>query len=157
MVQSNYLIINKKPRKFASMKLAGRTAVFVDDDGRPIDFGVLPLTDSIYAMMSCDQVRLIMMVTDRQGEHKVIGVIWKDEAEYAEDRARLVSTADIRLYRRDLKINSYAWSIAEKLNDGVRIKLTDAVDESEMTVCPECGMLNPKGTPYCLECGSELE
>lgn len=139
------------------MKLAGRTAVFVDGDGRPIDFGVLPLTDSLYAMMSCDQVRLIMMVTDRQGEHNVIGVLWKDESEYAEDRARLVDAADIRLYRRDLKVNSYAWSIAGKLDDGVRIRLTDAVDESEMAVCPECGMLNPKGTPYCLECGSELE
>lgn len=157
MLQSNYLIINKKPRKFASMKLAGRTAVFVDQDGRPIDFGVLPLEDSLYAMMSCDQVNLIMMVTDRQGEHNVVGVFWKNEADYAEDRARLVSAADMRLYRRDLKVNSYAWSIAEKLDDGVRIRLTDAVDESSMIVCPECGMLNPKETPYCLECGSELE
>ena len=157
MLQSNYLIINKKPRKFASMKLAGRTAVFVDQEGRPIDFGVLPLADSIYAMMSCDQVRLLMMVTDRQGYHNVIGIFWKDEEDYAAESGRLVSAADIRLYKRDLRINSYAWSIAKKLDDGVRIKLTDAVDESEMTVCPECGMLNPKGTPYCLECGSELE
>ena len=44
----------------------------------------------------------------------------------------------------------------EKLRDGVQIKVTDALDTSDMEVCPECGMLNPKGSPYCLDCGAEI-
>ena len=157
MLSSNYLIINKKAREFSEMRIAGRTAVFLDGEGRPVDFGVLPLDDSVYAMMSCDGVRLLMLVTDRRGVHDVTGIFWKDEAAYEEESARLGSIAGMKIYRQDLKISSYAWSIAEKLDAGVRIRVTDAVDESDMCECPECGMLNPKGTPYCLECGSELE
>ena len=157
MLRSNYFIINKKARVFSGIKIAGRTAVFLDDSGRPADFGVLPLDDSVYAMMSCDEVKLLMMVTDRQGVHDVIGIFWKDPSDYAAESLKLGRTAGVKIYRQDLKISSYAWSIAEKLDDGVRIRVTDAVDETDMSVCPECGMLNPKGTPYCLECGSELQ
>jgi len=157
MLRNNYLIINKKARVFSGMKIVGRTAVFLNDRGRPIDFGVLPLDDSVYAMMSCGEVKLLMMVTDRQGVHDVIAVFWKEETDYEEGCRKIGSTAGGKIYRQDLKINSYAWSIAEKLDAGVRIRVTDAVDEADMSVCPECGMLNPKGTPYCLECGSELE
>jgi len=157
MLENNYLIINKKARAFSEIKIAGRTAVFLDDDGRPVDYGVLPLGDSLYAMMSCDRVRLLMMVTDRQGAHDVIGVFWKDGADYEKECPMLGSVAGMKIYRQDLRIGSYARSIAEKLDEGVRIRVADAVDGSDMTGCPECGMLNPRGTPYCLECGCELE
>lgn len=156
MLTNNYLIINKKARVFSDIRIAGRTAVFLDREGRPVDFGVLPL-DSVYAMMSCEEVSLLMMVTDRQNVHDVIAVFWKDGSEYAEECRRFGRVADRKIFRQDLKINSYAWSIAGKLDEGVRIKVTDAVDESDMAECPECGMMNPKGTPYCLECGCELE
>ena len=157
MLKNNYLIINRKARVFDGMRIAGRTAVFLDKEGRPVDFGVLPLSDSVYAMMSCAEVKLLMMVTDRHGVHDVIGIFWKDGNDFETGCSGMSSIAGTRIFRRDFKINSYAWSIAEKLKSGVRIKVTDTVDESDMIVCPECGMLNPKGTPYCLECGCELE
>lgn len=157
MLKSNYLIINKKAREFSSIRTAGRTAVFLDGEGRPVDYGVLPLDSSVYAMMSCSDVKLLMIVTDRQGAHDVIGIFWKERSDYDEECPKLGSIAGRKIHRQDLKISSYAWSIAEKLGEGVRIRVADAVDGSEMTECPECGMLNPKGTPYCLECGCELE
>lgn len=157
MLKSNYLIINKKPQKFAEMKFAGSNAVFVDEEGKVLDFGVLPLDSSVYAMMSCEEVKLLMMVTDRQDEVNVVGIFWKEASGYEAQCPELGSKAGARIYRRDLKVNSYAWSIAEKLRNGIRISLTDAVDESAMAVCPECGMLNPAGTPYCLDCGCELQ
>ena len=55
MITSNYLIINKKPQKFSTMRIAGKAAVFIDTDGRPVDFGVLALDDSIYTMLVCAQ------------------------------------------------------------------------------------------------------
>lgn len=157
MLKSNYLIINKKSQRFAEMKFAGSNAVFVDEEGKVLDFGVIPLDSTVYAMLSCSEVKLLMLVTDRQDEINVIGVFWKSESDYETQSSAMGSKAGSRIYKRDLKVNSYAWSIAEKLADGVRISLTDAVDESEMAVCPECGMLNPAGTPYCLDCGCELQ
>ena len=157
MLRNNYLIINKKARAFSCMKIAGRTAVFLGGEGRPIDFGVLPLDGSVYAMMCCTEVKLLMLVTDRNSSHDVIGVFWKEESAYETECPKMGSAAGMKIYRQDLRINSYARSIAEKLDAGVRIRVTDAVDESDMTECPECGMMNPKGTPYCLECGTELE
>lgn len=156
MIASNYLIINKRPQKFSSMRIAGKAAVFTDDAGRPVDFGVLALDGSIYTMLVCEAFRLIMLVIDRHGERRVEGIFWKNGGDYEECVAGIAEAADLRPSNQDTKINSYAWSIAEKLDQGVRVKVTDAVDESEMAVCPECGMLNPKGTEYCLDCGADL-
>lgn len=156
MLKDNYLIINKKPQAFSEMRIAGRTAVFIGADGKPLDFGVLPLDESIYAMMSCRQVKLVMLVTDRQEEIRVTGIFWKKEEDFEDGAARLAAVSGRRMSKQDLKISNYAWAVAKKLEKGVRIKVTDAVNESEMTVCPECGMLNPNNSPYCLDCGAEL-
>ena len=156
MLASNYLIINKKPQKFKEMRIAGRTAVFIAENGRPLDFGVLALDDSIYTMMSCEQGNLMMMVIDRQGSRTVEGIFWQTAEGFEQGADAIKKASGLKISKQDLKINSYAWSIAKKLDEGVRVKVTDAVDASDMVVCPECGMLNPKGSPYCLDCGADL-
>ena len=156
MLASNYLIINKKPQKFKEMRIAGRTAVFIAENGRPLDFGVLALDDSIYTMMSCEQVNLMMMVIDRQGSRTVEGIFWQTAEGFEQGADAIKKASGLKISKQDLKINSYAWSIAKKLDEGVRVKVTDAVDASDMVVCPECGMLNPKGSPYCLDCGADI-
>lgn len=156
MIANNYLIINKKPQKFAAMRIAGRAAVFTGDDGKPVDFGVLALDESIYAMLVCSEFRLVMLVIDRHGERKVEGIFWLTDEEHEACVRGISEAAGLRPSVQDIKINSYAWSIAAKLDQGVRIRVTDAIDDSDMAVCPECGMLNPKGTEYCLDCGAEL-
>ena len=139
MIISNYLIINKRPQKFASMRIAGKAAVFTDEKGRPVDFGVLALDDSIYTMLVCSEFRLTMLVIDRHGERRVEGIFWLTDEDYEECVRGFAEIAGLRPSVQDTKINSYAWSIAKKLDQGVRVKVTDAVDESEMTVCTECG------------------
>lgn len=156
MITSNYLIINKKPQKFSTMRIAGKAAVFIDTDGRPVDFGVLALDGSIYTMLVCSEFRLAMLVIDRHGERRVEGIFWLTDEDFENGVSGLADAAGLKPSVQDTKINSYAWSIAEKLDQGVRVKVTDAVDESMMTVCPECGMLNPKGAEYCLDCGADL-
>ena len=45
-----------------------------------------------------------MMVTDRQGAHDVIGVFWKDGADYEKECPMLGSIAGMKIYRQDLRI-----------------------------------------------------
>ena len=156
MVKSNYLIINKKPQTFSSMRCSGRAVVFTDGDGKPLDYGVLIMDSSIYTVLVCSEFRLAVLVIDRQGERTVEDIFWTNDEDFEAGVAAISEAADIKPSKQDTKINSYAWSIAEKLDSGVQVRVTDAVDESEMLVCPECGMLNPKGSEYCLDCGAEL-
>ena len=121
MITSNYLIINKKPQKFSSMRIAGKAAVFIDADGRPVDFGVLALDDSIYTMLVCSEFRLAMLVIDRHGERRVEGIFWLDDEEYESCVSGLADAAGLKPSVQDTKINSYAWSIAKKLDQGVRV------------------------------------
>lgn len=156
MLDSNYYIVNRHAQRFSAMKLTARAAIFLNEEGRPVDFGVLALADSIYAAVYCDEVRNVTFITDRGGIHDVVTILWDTDDGYRAGFELLRRACGKTFYRQNKKLNRYAESIAEKLDIGVRIRVTDAVDESEMIVCPECGILNPKGTPYCLDCGAEL-
>jgi hypothetical protein len=154
---SKFILSNKKPQVFSSVKYSGKAAVFTDGSGKPLDFGVLIMDSSIYAMLVCSEFRLAVLVIDRQGERTVEDIFWMTDEDFEAGVAAISGASGVRPSKQDTKVNSYAWSIAEKLDEGVRLRVTEAVDESDMTECLECGMMNPKGTPYCLECGCELE
>ncbi|MBR2539755.1 MAG: zinc ribbon domain-containing protein [Mogibacterium sp.] len=156
MLDSNYFILNRHPQKFSEMRIAGKVLVFTGEDGRPLDFGVVQTGTNIYTVLECDEVRNITMVTDKDGHQDVITILWAAEDDYQRDKARLAGAMKRRFYVQTKKLNRYAESIAEKLAIGVRLRVTDAVDESKMAVCPECGMLNPPGSMYCLDCGAEI-
>jgi hypothetical protein len=156
MLDSNYLIVNRHAQRFTDMKLTPKAAIFLGEDGRPVDFGVLQLQGSLYAAIYCDEVRNITFITDRGGIHDVVTILWNTDEGYHEGFKALKAASGKTFYRQNKKLNRYAESIAEKLDIGVRIRVTDEVDESEMIVCPECGILNPKGSPFCYDCGAEL-
>ncbi len=156
MLDSNYYIVNRHAQRFSKIKLTPKAAIFLNEEGRPVDFGVLALADSIYAAVYCDEVRNVTFITDRSGIHDVVTVLWNTDEGYRAGFESLRMACGKTFYRQNIKLNRYAESIAEKLDIDVRIRVTDAVDESKMTVCPECGTLNPKGTPFCLDCGAEL-
>ena len=156
MLSSNYLIINRKPQQFDRLRIAGRALVFTDAGGKVLDNGVLALDSSVYAVLYCDEVRNITIVTDKGGRRTVYTILWCTDEGYRNDSEALHRVYSGSFSRQNLRINRYAESIAEKLDEGVRLRVTDAIDESEMLVCPECGMLNPPGSGYCLDCGAEL-
>ena len=156
MIDSNYYIVNRYAQRFSRMKLTPKAAIFLNEEGRPVDFGVLALADSIYAVVYCDEVRNITFITDRNGIHDVVTILWQTDEAYHAGFETLRKACGKTFYRQNKKLNRYAESIAEKLDIGVRIRVTDEVDESEMIVCPECGILNPKGSPFCYDCGDEL-
>jgi hypothetical protein len=155
MIDSNYLIINRTPQRFAEMKTAGRTLVFVNSEGKVLDYGVQAVDDSIYAILYCDEVRNITMVVDK-GVRSVVTILWRTEDDYLRAKDTVGRSYRGNLSAQNLRINRYAEAIAEKLDNGVRLRVADAVDASGMVRCPECGILNPSGTDYCLECGADI-
>ena len=157
MLNSNYLIINRRAGKFTEMKIAGKTAVFLGENGRPVDYGVIALDSTVYTALFCDEVRNVTLVTDRAGVRNVVTILWYTDEGYLDGLSRLRSALPIHFSVQNTRINRYADAIAEKLELGVRLRVTDAVDETDMVKCPECGMLNPAGSEYCLDCGAEIE
>lgn len=156
MLDSNYLIINRKPQRFSTMRIAGRTAIFLGTNGKPLDYGVFALDESVYAAICCDEVRNVTLVTDKAGARNVITILWVTDEDYRAGHEAIEGALHRHIYEQNIKLNRYAEAIAEKLALGVKLRVTDAVDESKMAVCPECGMLNPPGSMYCLDCGAEL-
>lgn len=138
------------------MKIAGHAAVFVGKDGRPLDYGVIAIDDTVYAALFCDAARNVTLVTDRAGIRNVVTILWHTEEGYREGLGALKSAMSTRFSEQNLRINRYAEAVRDKLNDGVRLRVTDAVDESGMVECPECGTLNPPGSKYCLDCGADI-
>ena len=105
---------------------------------------ILPRGVDCACMLSCPEC------------HDVVTILWCTDEGYRTGFEALRTASGKTFYRQNKKLNRYAESIAEKLDIGVRIRVTDEVDESEMIVCPECGILNPKGSPFCYDCGAEL-
>ena len=156
MLDSSYLIINRKPQKFDRVRFAGKAAVFIDSEGKPLNYGVLRLDDTVYAALYCDEVRNVTLVIDAQGQRTVETILWHTEEGYRDGLAQLRKSVSLHFSPQNIRINRYAEAIAAKLDEGVQLRVTDAVDESGMVKCPECGMLNPAGSEYCLDCGAEI-
>ena len=156
MIDSDYYIINRKPQRFCEMRIAGRTAVFLDGDGKVLDYGVLRLGQGVYAALYCEEVRNVTFVTGGTGNADVVTVLWRTDEEYSQGLEELRRAAEIRFSPQNMKLNRYAEAVAEKLALGIKLRITDAVNDADMVKCPECGMLNPSGSMYCLDCGAEI-
>lgn len=153
MLNNNYLIINRKPQPFDSVEMDVDTMMFLDESGSIID--VLVLDDAVFAALYCDEVRNITLVV-YSDEIRVITILWTTDSEYEAGRKLIADALSIPFSSQNKKINRYGEELAKKLADGVKLQVIDAVDNSAMVKCPDCGMLSPKGTPFCLDCGAEL-
>lgn len=156
MLNSNYLIINKNAQEFKEIKMAGKTAIFLDASGNVINHGTIELNETVYAALYCDDVFNVTLVIDNGTKQDVVTILWATELGYTDCKHSLEECLDIRLSRQNIKLNRYAEDIAEKLSNGVKLLVVDAPIETDMVECPECGMMSPKGTPYCMDCGAEL-
>ena len=153
MLDANYFIVNRNAKKFANMSLDGNKASFSDDLGSEV--GCILIDESIYAVLFCDEVRNITFVFENE-TLDVVTVLCLDGMLYDKLKCSLQDEYHLELSKQNIRINRYAESIAEKLANGVKLRVTDAADNSDMVECPECGMMNTKGSPYCMDCGADL-
>lgn len=151
MLKKNYLIINRKATAFDVMTIDNGMAHFACEG---VAIGNVALGKAVYAALYCDEVKNVTLV-EKDGPD-VVTLLWVKEADYCAGREVIGTSIDVELSRQNLKLNRYAEDIAKKLTDGVELRVVDALDKSDMVACPDCGMLSPKGTPYCMDCGAEL-
>ena len=149
MLTTNYLIINRVPQQFTSMRLDDKTLTLDGDNS-------LTLDESIYAALYCDEVCNVTLVIDKDDSQTVETLLWCDEAGYLAGKREIEAALGKKMSRQNKKLNRYAEEIAKKLAIGIEIQVIDAIEESAMVECPDCGMMSPKGTPFCMDCGAEL-
>ena len=154
MLDSNYIIVNREAMKFSKMVFADDKASFFSN----LDNAIceISISESIYATLFCDDTRNVTFVIDRAQTQDVITVLFIENSKYIEFKNQLQNAYNLELSKQNIKINRYAESIAEKLASGVKLRVTDAADNSDLVECPECGMMNTKGSPYCMDCGADL-
>lgn len=154
MLEKNYIVINREAKVFANVSFADDLITFSDAENRIIEN--ISINESLYAALYFDEACNVTFVIDRMNEQTVITVLWSVRNAYDEFKKTLANKYHIELSKQNNKINRYAESIAEKLANGVKLKIVDAVDNNDMVECPECGMMNTKNSPYCMECGADL-
>lgn len=157
MRKRNFLLINRKPQAFEKVLLGKKGIILQDGDGKVLDNGILVLDDAVRAVLYCDEVRNITFLVTKPGAYGIETLIFTEEAQY-KDVLRKIEKGfpNLEISPQNKKLNRYAERLMEKLRDGQEIRIVDAVKESEMVICPECGVQCAPGTPYCMECGAEL-
>lgn len=153
MLNSNYLIIDRQAQQFDKLEIHDREVVFIQANGANV--GSI-ISETVYAALFCDAVNNITFVTDKDGVQSVKTVLWAGKNDYISGKEQLRTAVNVRFSRQNKKLNRYAEELAKKLDIGVRIQVIDAVEESNLVKCPDCGMMSPKGTEYCMDCGAEL-
>lgn len=157
MTKSNFLLINRNPQVFEKVLVGQKGIILQDKDGKVLDNGILVLNDTVRAVLYCDEVRNITFLVTKPGAYGIETLIFAQEDLYQEVLKEIKKGfPKLEISPQNKKLNRYAERLMEKLRDGQEVRIVDAVRESEMVICPECGVQCAPGTPYCMECGAEL-
>lgn len=157
MTKRNFLLINRKPQEFENVLLGKKGIILQGKDGKVLNNGVLVLDDTVRAMLYCEEVRNITFLVTKPGAYGIETLIFTEKVLYQKVlRGIEEKFPNLEISPQNKKLNRYAERLMEKLRDGQDVRLVDAVKESDMIICPECGVQCAPGTPYCMECGAEL-
>ncbi|MBQ6622379.1 MAG: hypothetical protein IJH75_06055 [Mogibacterium sp.] len=153
----NHLLINRRPGLFGAVTFGGRGLILTDEAGRVPDNGIIVMDGSVYVCLYCDAVRNITLLIDRPGQYRITTLLFAQEESYRAVLAGMrAAWPELRFSEQNLKINRYAERVLEKLREGTRLEIRDAVREEDVVYCPECGVQCEPGMAYCMECGAEL-
>ena len=133
-------VVNKKASRANSFNFVFEYVLIGDDKVLPIDGARINANEQLYAVLFYEKRHFISLIVKKPTPY-AISLVFRNRADYDDVLALLEMTAsEIRFSRQDFKISSYANRIIDKLRDGVELAIMDAVDKSNVTVCPECGV-----------------
>jgi len=152
----NLYIVNKKPQLVAEVELDASVLRLLDEEGNLLKSGKIDLGQSVYASLYCKQLRNITFIINDESPHSVSLIM--GEASQFDDLLQHIREAHpaLELSEQNVKINGYAASLVEKLQEGIAVAIMDTKEEKVVKCCPACGMQCDPNIPYCMECGSPV-
>ena len=142
----NLWIVDKKPQALTDM----------DCSDNVIQIGAVRFcVNEVYAALYCTELRNMTFIVQNDKIHQMTLVL--ETAELFEQVMSFMKTActSLEFSEQGKKINGYASSLVEKLEEGITVTIIETKDVKEI-FCPECGMQCDPNIPYCLECGASV-
>ena len=142
----NLWIVDKKPQALIN----------IDCSGGELRIGAECFkVNDVYAALFCKELRNITFVIQNDKVHQMSLVLETAELfekvfQYLKDNC-----PNLEFSEQGKKINGYASSLVEKLEEGITVTIIETKDVKEI-FCPECGMQCDPNIPYCLECGAAV-
>lgn len=152
----NLYIVNKKPQLVAKVEFEASVLRMLDEKANLLESGKIDLGQSVYAGLYCKQLRNITFIINGESPYSVSLIIAEDSK--FDEVLQLIKTAcpSLELIEQNAKINGYAASVVEKLQEGVTVKILETKEEEKVKCCPMCGMQCDPNIPYCMECGASV-
>lgn len=151
----NLYIVNKKPQMVEKIETKDTVLILRNGMDGILENGMLEFKRNVYACLFCKQLKNITFIIN---EGKVFSgsLIMAEEAQF-ETVLQMIKEAypQIQMSEQNTKINGYAASVVEKLQEGVAVALVENKEE-QIKCCPVCGMECDPNIPYCMECGASV-
>lgn len=151
----NLYIVDKTAETFNAVSVEDGTMIVKNGEVNIASNGTIPVVQ-IYACMYCPGLRNITLIIRAEDIYKVSFVMNNDTEFEKTLKWFKVVCASATISEQNKKINGYAAGLIEKLKEGIELTIIDSKDESEVPVCPVCGVQCDPGIPYCMECGASL-
>lgn len=152
----NLYIVNKKPQSVTDIEIIDEVLLFKDKQRCLLEAGEINLRKDLYACLYCRQLKNITFIINRDTAFSTSLLV--AEEELFESVVQLIKEAcpALELSEQNAKINGYAASLVEKLEEGIAVTIMDTKPENVVKCCPVCGMECDPNIPYCMECGAPV-
>lgn len=142
----NLWIVDKKPQALSDICYSG-DKLYIGKESFTLK--------EVYAALFCTELRNITFITQNDKVHQMTLVL--ETAELFESVFQYLKNncPELEFNEQGKKINGYAASLVEKLEEGITVTIIETKDVKEI-FCPECGMQCDPNIPYCLECGASV-
>ena len=149
LLGKNLFIANKKAQQLQEIEIKGTILETVPMED-------IDLSKDVYACLYYGQLNTIVFIVQKEIAYMASLVL--ADAEQFRDILKRIKEAcpSLELSEQNAKINAYAKSLVEKLQEGVAVTVIDIKKETDVKCCPVCGMQCDPNIPYCMECGASV-
>lgn len=151
----NLYIFNKKPQRAEVLKSEGTSFKILGEQGNVLDGGEIDLKNDLHACLYCKLLKNIVFIVKKEKAYHT-SLLLADEIQF-ESVLEMIRAAEpeVQFSEQNAKINGYAASVVDKLQEGVKITIIETKEE-KVKCCPVCGMECDPNIPYCMECGAPV-
>lgn len=146
----NLYIVNKKPKQAKQVEFECHTMRLRGDGDVVIE--EIDLKKHARAVLFCRQLKTIIFILSRETISRT-SLIMAEHEKFEAIIGEMKRFVDV--VEQNVKINSYADSLVEKMQAGISVTILETKEEIHL-YCPTCGMQCDPNIPYCMECGTPI-